>query len=279
MKKNSFLSFIMAISILLACGPEPTISTFDAPFPKKNYDLTKVLGNQISLKRVLDTLNLNIKATKNINTFINSRTGDTIFNGKICKYRGLYYFNEELNDGLFWIYAVKIEDSLIYGFDDALVQHLIIDSEIKNGKNRKLIKFINSDTSIIRLHPDKYEMKKLYRSIINQIVPDTIMLNTNNPIAIIESKDAITEIDPEEFDYIKKVYPNPTSDILTVELQQKSKSTYRLSSINGKTILEGLLSEATNKIDLSKQVAGLYVLTIFDTADKQKETIKIVKTH
>lgn len=62
-------------------------------------------------------------------------------------------------------------------------------------------------------------------------------------------------------------------------MQLKSKSTFQLTDLSGKTIFQGQLNEIVNKIDISKQQTGVYALTIVNTAEKQKETIKIIKTE
>jgi hypothetical protein len=280
MKKLKNIIAIIVSVVFGSCGPDNAvpISTFDSPFPKKNINLSNILGSQISLKIYSDTLSLQITANKDNNTIINRITNDTIFTGKICKYRGLYYFNEKLNDSSFWIYSVKIEDNLIYGFNQSWNQTLYVDSAIRNGKSKKLIKFINSDTSIISLHPEKHEMKKLFSNIIVEFSPDTIIEFESKPVEIAETKNITTEIDPEEFDNILKAYPNPTKDKINIELQQKNKATFKLIDLSGKTILQGEFNEIINEIDLSKQPSGIYALTIFNEANKQKETIKIMKT-
>jgi hypothetical protein len=256
------------------------VSIFDTPFPKKNINLTYVLGNKLMIKRLLDTLTLIIIPSKDKNTIIDSSIGDTIFTGKVCKYRGLYYFNLEINGGLYWIYSVRIEEHLIYGFDKAWSQALDVDSAIISGKNKNLVTFFSPDTSFIKLHPEKHEMKKLFSSIINKFIPDTIInCDKVSPEQTIENKGVLNEIDSEEFNYIQKVFPNPTRGIINIELQQKGKSPFKLTDLGGKTVLEGQLNEIRNKIDLTKQYAGIYTLTVYNVSDNQKESVKILKTE
>ena len=253
--------------------------TFDSQFPKRNKSLANILGDKLTIKSGEDTLIYKITSSKNNNLIINSKTRDTVFFGTVSKFRGLYYFNEQLNDSSYWIYAVKISDNLIYGLNTAGTQREYVYQAIKNGKNRKLIKYINSDTSVIRLHPEKRELKKLFSSIISNFLPDTILNYQETYPKIQDATSTLTVIDPEDFNYISKAYPNPTKDILNLELQQKSKSTFQLTDLSGKIVLQGQLNELINKIDISKQPAGVYALTIVNTAEDQKETIKIIKTE
>ena len=281
MKTLLNIIILTIIFALTSCGGnlnEPNI-TFDSQFPKRNKNLANILGDKLTIKRGEDTLIYKITSSKNNNLIINSKTRDTVFFGTVSKFRGLYYFNEQLNDSSYWIYAVKISDNLIYGLNTARAQLEYVDQEIKNGNNRKLIKYINSDTSFIRLHPDKREMKKLFSSIISNFLPDTILNYQETYSKIQDATSTLTVIDPEDFNYISKAYPNPTKDILNIELQQKSKSTFQLTDLSGKIVLQGQLNEIINKIDISKQQIGVYALTIVNTAEEEKETIKIIKTE
>jgi len=280
MKTLLNIIILTIIFALTSCGDGNSRNiTFDSQFPKRNKSLANILGDKLTIKSGEDTLIYKITSSKNNNLIINSKTRDTVFFGTVSKFRGLYYFNEQLNDSSYWIYAVKISDNLIYGLNRAGTQREYVYQAIKNGKNRKLIKYINSDTSVIRLHPEKRELKKLFSSIISNFLPDTILNYQETYPKIQDATSTLTVIDPEDFNYISKAYPNPTKDILNLELQQKSKSTFQLTDLSGKIVLQGQLNELINKIDISKQQAGVYALTIVNTAEEQKETIKIIKTE
>jgi hypothetical protein len=276
---------IIALVLIIAfssCGdinfPAP-VSSFDSSFPKGNRDLSRILGDAITIRNSSDTLSLKISANKNTNLILNSKNGDTIFYGKICKFRGLYYFNQQLKNGTYWIYTVKIEDSLVYGLQTGFFQMLAVDNEIKKGHYKNLVKFISPDTSVIDLHPDKREMKKLFSSNIESFTPDTIINYLRTSLKTTDTSTMISPVDPEDFNIISKAYPNPTTNFINIELQQKGMATFQLSDIDGKILLDGHFKEALDKIDLSKEKTGVYFLTILNDADKQKETIKIVKTN
>ena len=96
--------------------------------------------------------------------------------------------------------------------------------------------------------------------------------------ALTDTTKVVTQIDPEDFEFFSKVYPNPTTDFVNIELQQKNKITYQLTDLNGKTVLQGQFTDTKNKIDLSGQTAGVFYLTLFNPTDNQKETTKIIKT-
>jgi len=252
------------------------ISFFDSSFPKKNKNLADILGEELTIKTSYDTLNLRIISTKNDNLIVNSETGDTLFFGKVSKYRGLYYFNEKENDSMYYVNAVKISGNLIYGFPERMQQLYGVDALLMKGNHKKLVKYFNPDTTKIRLHPDKREMKKLFSSIIAETIPDTILNYRKSVCKSIANTETVTAIEPDEFNNILKVYPNPASDFINVELQQKSKSLFQLADINGRTILQGQLNELVNKIELGNQRAGIYLLTIINAISNERETVKII---
>lgn len=275
--------FWLTVSLALtACGGsvEEILpkTTFDSPFPKRNYDITNVLGNELNIKTPNDTLTLNISATKKSNLITDRTTGDTLFLGTVCRFRGMYYFNQQLNDSSYWIYAVKINDNLIYGFNSAWGQTLLVDRAIENGQHKKLVKYLSADR--IRLHPDKRELKNLFTAIVDSITPDTIIMQFNSTYAndYTDTTGVARQIDPEDYVFFSKVYPNPTTDFVNIELQQKNKITYQLTDINGKTVLHGQFTDTKNKIDLTGQTDGIYSLTLANPTDNQTETTKIVKT-
>lgn len=268
----------ITIFVLTSCegGKEPLPkTTFNSPFPKRNKDLTNILGEQLSIKQGTDTLSITIAAFKNYNLITNNKNGDTLFKGTVSRFRGLYYFTQQLNDTSFWIYAVKLSDNLIYGLNTAWEQTLFVDRAIENGKHKKLVTYITADQ--IRLHPDKKELKLLFTSIIDSISPDTIIQFQKLTPSLEDKSKTLIPIDPEEFEFFSKVYPNPTTGLINIELQQKNKFIYQLTDMHGKTILNGQFSDLTNKINLSKQAAGIYYLTLINPEDNQKETTKILK--
>jgi hypothetical protein len=282
---NSYLNWkwIPALLLLIACDnpiyPPPPKSTFDSPFPKRNRDLTNILGNQLRLKIGNDTIVLNISCNSKGNLLTNNRTKDTLFYGTVCKFRGLYYFNERQNDTSYWIYAVKIRDNLIYGFNTALEQTYSIDKAIEAGKNKKLVRYIDTTKARIGLHPDRKELKRLFTGIIDKIRPDTILKTKELLVPQKDYSSLSTEIDPDDFDYLSKVYPNPTKGEVNIELQEKKNISYLLSDISGNIIQQGQFESLVNKIDLGNQANGFCFLTLITPTDKQKECFTIIKTE
>jgi len=297
--KYLFVIFILLCTIFPSCGPSKAElekrekcrqdeirtkdsiraslkNTFDAPFPKRNRNLSRILGDSLQIQGKCCPITLKIISTKKSNSIINSETGETIFKGTVCKYRDLYYCSEQINDTSFRIFALKINDSLIYGLQNYF-QYLQTDTAIDHKHFQKLVKRIDKINNIIRLQPDKKELKHLFTSIINSTIPFAI-IRSNVASKNSNLKKISNQIDIDNFEYLSKAYPNPTSDFINIELQEKSNVTYILTNIEGKIILQGQFTEKMNRVDLSKQPEGIYALTIINLTDNDKETIKIVKS-
>ncbi len=279
MKIFNFLLIISIFIVVFSCKraeAEATlvmpISTFDTPFPKNNKQLSKILGTSLLVKKDGDTLFLKITSTKNDNSIINSKTGDTIFFGKVCKFREFYYLNHKVNDTSYYISAFKIKDNLIYGLN-TWSQYYDLDKIIVKGNGKELVKSINADTSAIRLKPHKRELKKLFTLIMSNVVPDTI-LNSKSDLIKIAQRESIFEPEKDEIENDIKVYPNPTSDFINIQITQKSN--YQLNDFNGKIVMQGNLDKLENRIDVSDKQPGFYFLIITDLQKDEKRTLKIV---
>lgn len=281
------LQTIITLSILIALSSckqveeetEETIlirSSFDAPFPKNNKNLSNILGDELILKREYDTLTLKITSTKTDNLIIDARTKDTVFFGSVCKYRDFYYFNEKLDDTTYHLSAIKIKGNLIYGLTNRFIQFQEVDDQIMQGGNKKLVRYFSPDSTVIRLHVDKKEMKNLFTTIISTVVPDTILNYNNSYSEVPDTKETITNVEQDENASAFKVYPNPVTDYLTIALKHKGKSSFQIADLSGRTILHGQLNEVVNKIDLNKQPGGIYLLTVINSENNETEAKKIV---
>ncbi len=255
-------------------------NTFEGPFPKKNKDLSDILGKRIVLTIDKDTVKLNIGMKGGLNLVTMENTGDTLFCGTVSKFRGLYYFSQKLADTAYWIFAVKKEDNKLWGINGMLIEGQKIDREVKSGKYPGLVKYINKDSSIIRLHADKKLIKKLLASYVDSLSPYTILSMDNFADTNFSMKDSdkfVSAIDTDEFELISKVYPNPATDEVNVDLQNKRKVIYKLSDMHGKAIRNGEFTDINNKIDLGDLPSGIYIITASTVDNKTSESVKILK--
>ncbi len=253
---------------------EQVKSSFDKPFPKRNINLSNILGDTFSILGNCCQLNFRIISNRKSNTIIDLETDKTIFTGTVSKYKGHYYLSEQLDDTTYRISAMQIGTDSIYGFQKA-PQYVQVDAEIEKGNDVKLIKYIDMQTHAIRLHPDKKALRKLFDKISPNTKAFKIIQADKTPAAFDRADENIT--DPEDLELVASVYPNPGSDYINVELQQQGKSTYNLIDVNGNITLSGQLNEKTNQLNLQNQKAGSYLLCITNTEGNQKEVIKIIK--
>ncbi len=59
-----------------------------------------------------------------------------------------------------------------------------------------------------------------------------------------------------------KIYPNPTSNYLFIELPTVNNDLYSIYDINGRLLLKGDLASENNRIDISKLNSGVYILKV-----------------
>jgi len=287
--------FILLIySLLASCSDTGEFlgikSSFDSPFPKRNKNLTYALGDEFSIKRGKDTIDFKVTFRKSDrqNFIIEQPNQDTIFAGTVCKYRGLYYFNIQLNDTTYWIYAIAITDQAIKGLQTEWFQMLGWDDEFefwltppgqeKFNKRPSIIKYANPEKQIIRLTPDKKEMKKFYSTLIDSLPADTLV-NWTVPITNVEIEKEITDIQEtstDQFEIISKLYPNPANDYCNLELYETEKYQFGIFDINGRLVNSGVLVDKLNKIDLSDLSSGSYFMRVYPADREDTETIKLI---
>lgn len=276
MKKNCLLALLACLLVLSSCdGPSLSRVNFDSSFPRPNKDLSLVLGKNLTLKNGADTLELAISSSKESNLITEVPSGDTVFYGKVSKFRGLYYFSQAVNDTSYLIHAVKISDDLVYGLGSVLYQTALIDEEVRKGRVPMLIKYVSPDSSSIRLHPEKKELRKLYSGIISKIIPDTLLQYKKKAAFDLKPTLAAEQLEAEEAAFLYKVYPNPISDYVKVELEQPVD--YRLLDINGTAMITGNLSEKVNTVHTAKLKPGVYLLVLTGTDGVPKGSARLLK--
>lgn len=73
-----------------------------------------------------------------------------------------------------------------------------------------------------------------------------------------------------------EVYPNPAQDIITIDGTFSPQSRYRIVSIDGKTALDGTLSNGSNTITIADLRKGIYLISIEDNGNKTiKKFVKL----
>ncbi|HTB06208.1 MAG TPA: T9SS type A sorting domain-containing protein [Bacteroidia bacterium] len=284
MNKRNWLGLFAIAFALFFCSCsniDPTKifpkTTFDAPFPKGDKNLTSILGDHTVVKLDKDTFMLRITSAGNVNYVVDEKERDTVFVGNVSRYRGLYYFSHKINDTAYWIFAVKIKDRLIYGLNGALKETFCVDRQIEKGEHASLVKFINKDRNEIRLHPDKKEIRSMLTIVMDTLKADTLLAIMHDKAVPTDTAAITAAVDPEEYEFINKVYPNPAKAEVNVELQQPVKLIYYVSDITGKSVFNGQFNDTTNKVDVSSLPVGVYILTVSSRDNRRAESVKIIK--
>jgi PKD repeat protein len=103
-------------------------------------------------------------------------------------------------------------------------------------------------------------------------------LTSGGFILNIESPAQVTGIHQVDTTTIGSVYPNPANEILNVTLSGNTKSavTYKINSIDGKTIVTGSLNHASNVLNIKDLDSGIYLLEII-AADGSQNVKRFVK--
>ena len=101
----------------------------------------------------------------------------------------------------------------------------------------------------------------------------------NTPILAGATFTAIADFSTAE-KMISKIYPNPASSIITIDLKNPvEKANFIISDIFGNTVKQIEVAENTSaiKIDLTDMAAGIYSYTFTGTAQTESGKIEVVK--
>lgn len=76
-----------------------------------------------------------------------------------------------------------------------------------------------------------------------------------------------------------KVYPNPTSDILMIEIIQSGNDifSYELTDIAGRKIALRQMQSDIEELDMSNYVSGIYMIRVINLARGNVKVCKIIK--
>lgn len=116
------------------------------------------------------------------------------------------------------------------------------------------------------------------------VVPGLKSTNTLNIVKISKTDSSSTVaagIEDTEFINLKcNVYPNPTSDILTLTIEhfdsENRNLSYRLFDINGKLLERKKLENSNTSISMGNLIPAIYILNVLQ-GNKSIKTFKIIK--
>jgi len=272
---------------LLLCGCNdfdkliPSIS-FDSAFPKRQKNLTYILGKQFTYVTDNDTQTVNVSFDEKskLNTLTNAKSGDTLSRCWVSKFRQLYYFSEQLNDTSFWIYAVKIDDAEIKGLQSGWEQMLALQSEIDKGRFSELVKYRDTANKVTRLIYNKTKLKSFYKSVIDSL-PIARIINAVDDSKEINQGDTITsttskEILEQSSSIVKSVYPNPASDNVNIEFSEEGNFMIEIFDVRGRSIKSFLANSDRTNIALTGIKPGTYYVRTTEQETSESALIKLI---
>lgn len=75
-----------------------------------------------------------------------------------------------------------------------------------------------------------------------------------------------------------KLYPNPTTDLINIEVQDlEAGASYEFRNIIGKRLLAGTLDNAVTTLNIEEYNKGIYLVSIFDAKGNRLVTKKVLK--
>ena len=89
---------------------------------------------------------------------------------------------------------------------------------------------------------------------------------------------ATTGVDETNFKLKVSVYPNPTTDLLVLNINElKEDYSYQVRDLSGKLLTNGQLASKQTQLDFSSYAAGSYYVNIITNQNKIVKTFQIIK--
>ena len=276
---KTILTFTFFTAVLIGCGElEPDVN-FAEPIKGRIINLSNKVGDSFQVVRENDTISYSLYFDKltDFNYLVKSDT-DTVFVGTVTKKNELFLLNRPLENGKFAIHALKFTDSSVTGLETEWLQSNIIKNELDSGKYVNLI----ADTVGVKtLQPKKKDGKEIFRSVIDKLEPEKLVSYELEYLTTELEKDTILKnIDThtiEKIRLIKKVYPNPFIDNITIELTEKAPYVFKVFDLNGNHIKTSKLNTDNMKMELPNLKSGYYILRILSANTEVLDEIKLVK--
>ncbi len=283
-----FYGLIVILFFSVACDDvqvveKPIISRFTTTFPEKGMNFSRAVNGKLNIKIDSNIYEFNVDYYRaDRTTVITDNNGNELYNGPVCKYRGLYFFQQLTNDSLYWFSAVEINNNSIKGFldfenqmkwlDDTLdyyMQPNIEQPEFLTTCNENIITIITDKKVMINLYTKILEEMETFELVEIEAVEEDNNLDSNN------NKTApVVEIEKE---IITSFLPNPVVDIAKVTFSDKSKYKFFVTDIKGNVRIDERCK--CNEIDLNaaELESGTYVFTVIDLKSKNKQVLQFIK--
>ena len=89
---------------------------------------------------------------------------------------------------------------------------------------------------------------------------------------------ATTGVGETNFNLEASVYPNPTTDLLVLSVNElKEDFKYQVLDMAGKLLINGKLTNTQKQLDFSSYAAGSYYVNIISNENKNMKTFQVIK--
>lgn len=286
-----YLLFLIISGILCCCkkveGTEPPCpsSYFIKAFPKRSINLENVMGSSFYVKSGNDTISYSIDFDLKTRNTLVKENEDTIFLGRVSRYRGMFFLSERESDSVWLIHAIKVKKDLIYGLTSLRYRAQMCKLDELVGPDFAKIEgavfpdIIIGNEYSYQLSPKKTSLKRIYSEFIDKSTPDTIIvpISKGGQKIIYDTKELILESDSAKNKLVFNVYPNPCQNRLVLETSGKLNSfKCEIIDFNGLVVSEWKLRGHKNEMDVSFLSSGVYIVRIIDE-DLNSYLIKLIK--
>ena len=119
------------------------------------------------------------------------------------------------------------------------------------------------------------EIKQYVRQSASQFTTPDFLLGHGIPDLQLALEIGLSLQEEEFFEF--KVFPNPATDILNIQIPSANEiTTLRIFDVLGKSVLEEIITTSSNQLDVSSMATGVYILT-FQSGNASK-TFKLIKS-
>ena len=147
---------------------------------------------------------------------------------------------------------------------------------LKIGRNLLTKLDVTNNTSLKSLSID--EMPTLECVLVWELPfpPEGLEVDTTSSPNVVFAKDNCPGVGLEDYSQTGlSIYPNPTSSILTIEIEQSDHYSIYITTLSGQIVFSTEMEGTTHQIDLSSFQKGVYVLNI--RSEDFVTTKKIIK--
>lgn len=113
--------------------------------------------------------------------------------------------------------------------------------------------------------------------IFNSIVLGGWELIIDN-MCVTDYTSVTTGINSENFNFNSKIYPNPTNDRVTINVDKlKENYSYQLFDLSGKLLIQGEINNPETSISFSNYAMGMYCIKILSSKNETLKTFQVIK--